>query len=293
MEDLRGVIEKPRFHLVMVVSLSVKANTSSIKVDVARGASAFCKPAAEQAFGVYRMVIDGLPLTVQALGGSANDRKSTQGYLGQTFVMSDGDQNQYLDETEFSGMKEAMIRAGVRTDFAAVDFDGDVMVTRDEVFSFAKRDQMVNASRVEVSVKQDGKTLFGLLDSNGDRRLSAREMRAGPEILHTYDFNQDNKFADSELGTAFILAISLGRPEFRRMSGPTANSSMPMGSADGILPRPESMQGPEWFRRMDRNQDGDVSPREFLGTGPQFKQIDVDSDKLISAPEAMSIDDTP
>ena len=293
MEDLRGVIEKPRFHLVMVVSLSVKANTSSIKVDVARGASAFCKPAAEQAFGVYRMVIDGLPLTVQALGGSANDRKSTQGYLGQTFVMSDGDQNQYLDETEFSGMKEAMIRAGVRTDFAAVDFDGDVMVTRDEVFSFAKRDQMVNASRVEVSVKQDGKTLFGLLDSNGDRRLSAREMRAGPEILHTYDFNQDNKFADSELGTAFILAISLGRPEFRRMSGQTANSSMPMGSADGILPRPESMQGPEWFRRMDRNQDGDVSPREFLGTGPQFKQIDVDSDKLISAPEAMSIDDTP
>ncbi|MEJ7594858.1 MAG: hypothetical protein WKF77_25310 [Planctomycetaceae bacterium] len=289
-DDVLEVIEKPRFHMLMQVSLSVKANTSNVRVVVDREATAFCKPAVKQTFGQYSLTIDGLPLTVMALGGSANDRRNSQGYLGQTFVMSDSDRNQYLDESEFSGLTEALNRSGVRTDFAAVDFNGDAMVTREEVFSFAKRDQMATASRVEVSVKQDGKTLFGLLDQNSDRRLSAREMRSGSRVLKTYDFNQDHKFADSELGTEFVLAVSLGRPVFRRTSGQTDTMSMQMGAGDAILPGSESLRGPEWFRRMDRNQDGDVSTREFLGTAQQFVQIDSDRDRLISADEALSLD---
>ena len=40
---------------------------------------------------------------------------------------------------------------------------------------------------------------------------------------------------------------------------------------------------------MDRNQDGDLSRREFLGTREQFAQLDADSDVLISAGEAEAI----
>ena len=287
--EVLAIVETPRFHMVMEVNLSVQANTSNIKVAIGRDASEFCKPAAKQAFGEYSLAIDGLPLKVQALGGGANDRRNTQGYLGQTYVMSDGDRNQYLDESEFSGMKEALNRSGVKGDFRAVDFNGDKMVTRDEVFSFAKRDQMAVASRVQVSVMQDGKTLFGLLDRNSDRRLSVREMRSGAEILKPYDFNRDNKFADSELGTEFVLTISLGRPEFRRTSGQSDMMSGEMNSGDAILPGSDSLTGPEWFRRMDRNQDGDVSVREFLGTQEQFTQIDVNRDDLLSAEEATDV----
>ncbi|MDA1232497.1 MAG: hypothetical protein O2856_17115, partial [Planctomycetota bacterium] len=290
--SIRGVldvVENPKFHMIMEVSLSVQANTSSIKVAVDREASEFCKSTAKQTFGEYNLAIDGLPLKIQALGGGANDRRNTQGYLGQTFVMSDGDRNQYLDESEFSDMIEALKRSGVTANFAAVDFNSDAMVTRDEVFSFAKRDQMAVASRIEVSVKQDGKTLFGLLDKNSDRRLSVRELRTGSSVLKPYDFNQDNKVADSELGTEFVLTISLGRPEFRRISGPGDMMSMQMEAGDAILPGSESLAGPEWFRRMDRNQDGDVSPREFLGTETQFAQIDTDHDRLLSANEATQI----
>lgn len=287
--DVLEVVENPKFHMIMEVSLSVQANTSNIKVAVDREATVFCKPAAKQTFGEYTLAIDGLPLKIQALGGSANDRRNTQGYLGQTFVMSDADRNQYLDESEFSGMIEALNRSGITADFAAVDLNSDAMVTRDEVFSFAKRDQMAVASRIEVSVKQDGKTLFGLLDKNSDRRLSVRELRMGGSVLKPYDFNQDNKFADSELGTEFVLTISLGRPEFRRVSGSGDMMSMQMGAGDAILPGSESLSGPEWFRRMDRNQDGDVSPREFLGTETQFAQIDTDHDGLLSASEAARI----
>lgn len=289
-EEVRKIVENPQFHMLMEVSLSVQANVSNVKAVVSRNAAAFCKPTAKQTFGEYNVAIDGLPLKVIAQGGSANDRRNTQGYLGQTFVMSDGDRNQYLDESEFPGMVEALNRSGVRADFAAADFNGDAKVTRDEVFSFAKRDQMATASRVQVSVAQEGKTLFGLLDINGDRRLSAREIRSGSAVLNAYDFNHDGKFADSELGTEFVLAISLGRPEFRRASGQSEMMAMRMGTGDAILPGTDALSGPEWFRRMDRNQDGDVSRREFPGTAEQFAQLDSDRDQLISADEATRIE---
>ena len=40
---------------------------------------------------------------------------------------------------------------------------------------------------------------------------------------------------------------------------------------------------------MDRNQDGDVSVREFLGTKQQFMRIDTDGDELLSADEATNV----
>jgi hypothetical protein len=41
---------------------------------------------------------------------------------------------------------------------------------------------------------------------------------------------------------------------------------------------------------MDRNGDGDVSRREFLGTDEQFREIDTDGDGLISVEEAEAYD---
>jgi hypothetical protein len=41
---------------------------------------------------------------------------------------------------------------------------------------------------------------------------------------------------------------------------------------------------------MDRNHDGDVSRREFLGTDEEFRKIDADGDGLISLDEAERYD---
>ena len=186
-------------------------------------------------------------------------------------------------------MLDAFTRAATRPAFKAVDLNGDAMVTREEVFAFAKREQTAAASRVEVSVRQDGKTVFGILDRNDDRRLSAREIHHGSEALKEFDINQDREFADSELGTEFILTISLGRPEFRRTSGQAGANGMQAGLSDAILPGGDSLPGPTWFRCMDRNQDGDVSRREFPGTGSQFMLLDTDDDELISLAEAGAV----
>ena len=64
------------------------------------------------------------------------------------------------------------------------------------------------------------------------------------------------------------------------------NMSMMARSTDAVLPGVSGLSGPEWFRRMDRNQDRDVSSREFLGPRALFKKLDKDDDGLLSADEA-------
>ena len=52
----------------------------------------------------------------------------------------------------------------------------------------------------------------------------------------------------------------------------------PLGRLSRVPPR-----GPIWFRRMDLNDDGFVSPREFLGTHEEFRRIEV---KVAGVPDA-------
>ncbi len=287
---VQGIIAVPDYHLTLDIRLSDNANTSDVNVTLAPSAIAFCE-IKDDSFGQTAIAIDGLPLKIVARGGGKNNRTATRGFLGQTLVMLDGDRNQYLDETEFGGMVSALQQSGATGDFGTVDRNGDKMVTRDELFSFADRDQMASASRIEVTVMQDGKTLFGLLDTNQDRRLSAREVRSGGDVLKQFDMNKDGGFAETELGTEYVLTLGLGRSELRRSTGSMQMmNQMRMNSGDAVLPGTAALSGPEWFKRMDRNQDGDVSTREFPGSAEHFRQLDTDADQLITAAEAEALE---
>ena len=54
--------------------------------------------------------------------------------------------------------------------------------------------------------------------------------------------------------------------------------------------RQPQTSGPGWFRKMDRNQDGDLTWREFFGTREDFAEIDADGDGLIDLDEAVSVE---
>jgi EF hand len=284
-DALLALLRSPPFHFVIEIKLSDLANRSQTDVIVAPAARSFCM-VGDDAFHDITLNIDGIPLTVKSRGGSMNDRSYVKGFLGQNFLMYDGDASQSLDETEFASFARILTQAGVDGDFEALDVNGDYMVTRDEMNSFTERDLFASRSRIDVSIHQDGKTLFGIMDVNGDRRLTTRELQEGTTALTKYDLNGDAQFGESELGTEYVLTIGLGRSEVRRMTRSRMMGMQDRNLTDAILPGTAGLTGPEWFRRMDRNQDGDVSKREFLGPLTTFLQLDQNTDGLIDADEA-------
>ena len=64
---------------------------------------------------------------------------------------------------------------------------------------------------------------------------------------------------------------------------------IPLASA-ARTPPPQTLGGPLWFRKMDRNGDGEISLREWLGSKEDFQRIDTNGDGIISLEEAEHAD---
>ncbi|MEO2031101.1 MAG: hypothetical protein ABGZ35_03345 [Planctomycetaceae bacterium] len=284
-------------HLTWDIQLSATAGQSHIDIKASPFARRFCrvKPIREtnrrgQQFNRVRKValrVDDMPIEIRSHGGSSTASFVLGGFLGQHFAVADKDRDNLLSEEEFAEMSSSMGEAQLTVDFTRADIDEDDQLSRDELVAWIETDTIAQQSQIEISVKQDGKTLFSLLDRNLDRRLAQRELQEGRAVLEQYDVNDDGQLAESELGTSYVLQIGLGKPAWQRQGAQSMN--MEMASTDAILPGIESLSGPQWFRRMDRNQDGDLSRREFLGTRSQFDQLDGDGDSLIGADEADAI----
>lgn len=215
--------------------------------------------------------LGGAAVEVNATNNRAEQTDSTKLYRVR-FLTADQNKNGYLEETEFPALQ-------LPAAFKDVDANGDGMLMREELTTFVEFDAIALQARIELMVGEEGKTLFELLDANTDRRLTMREIREGFSRLAGTDRNHDERIALSELESRYRLTFSFGRNmEF----SPTGNAvTMP------TTPRLRSQNiGPIWYRRMDRNLDGDISWREFLGNREQFIQLDQNGDELIDLNEA-------
>jgi Ca2+-binding EF-hand superfamily protein len=205
-------------------------------------------------------------------------------YVGQ-FKQADADNNGYLDRNE---AERHPIYRGV---FRLMDRDGDGMLYEKEVAAYVDKFQelqgQAQACTATLVFSDKGRGLFDLLDPNRDGRLSVREMRQAPKLLNQLDPSGTGQFGRGDVPRNHQLAV-------RR--GPAGGGGLPGGvvvvRADGRAPAPapEATAGPLWFRKMDRNRDGDVSGREFLGSDEDFRRIDADADGLISVEEAERYD---
>ncbi len=115
--------------------------------------------------------------------------------------------------------------------------------------------------------------LFELLDADGDGRLSPRELYTAADRLLAGKTVQDGRLAPGNLPFFFDAVFSEGQPDRRALS-------------DRYVEAPRRAIGPSWFKLLDRNGDGYVSRREFVGSDEQFRQLDRDGDGLISPEEA-------
>jgi Ca2+-binding EF-hand superfamily protein len=187
----------------------------------------------------------------------------------------DADKNGYLSEGEFAGLGLPGL------DFRAADANGDGMLFPNELAG--KLDALIarESSRVRVEATFERQPLFTKLDADGDGRLSRRELRNSQTALASADADGDGRIGLAEFGGRYRLSFSVPNP--LDAAGPRMLADF---EAMTRGPSSRSNDGPAWFAAMDRNADGDLVRREFLGDAEQFARLDADGDGLLSPGEA-------
>ncbi len=171
--------------------------------------------------------------------------------------------------------------------FGPLDRDGDGKLYPRELDDYVALGVVAARGRLTLTASDQGRAIFGMLDLDRDRRLGAREVLDTFARVSACDRDGDGRVAPEEI--PHHIRITLARGDLAGLV-PT-NAGNPAAVAVRMIvvqPRTRPASGPAWFRRMDRNRDGDVSRREFLGTREQFDRLDRDRDGLIAPDEADS-----
>ncbi len=192
----------------------------------------------------------------------------------QEFNRLDIDMNGYLDRTEVAERPRFE-----RYLFDPIDMDGDGKLFGEELRAYVvARTEPVGLS-CQVNLYDVGHGFFQVLDANGDGRVSIRELRGMEKSLVGLLKGEREAVQPDDTGRHYRLELVRGSFQLfgrsERMVSPT----------NGFL-RPPSV-GPIWFQRMDRNGDGDLTWKEFLGPREVFHQLDADHDGLVDPVEAM------
>ncbi len=148
-----------------------------------------------------------------------------------------------------------------------------------EVDEFVDQQSHAARSQMVLSVADQGRAIFAIVDLNRDRHLGVREIRGAVARVSSWDRNGDGLIRSDEIPHHYELSIGRGQITGVGMS----SFRSPVMASPSTTPAAE---GPRWFRKMDRNRDGDISRREFLGPRAAFERLDADHDGLIDAEEA-------
>ncbi len=159
-----------------------------------------------------------------------------------------------------------------------VDRDGDECITRKELDAWLEVNSHVLRSATIITISDRGTSFFELVDADHDARLGPRDLLMAWERLRVWDRNGDGVLTKEELPQQYQLVVSQG-------SWRSGEQGIPAPGYGPAL-RAIGTPGPAWFRKMDRNGDGDISPREFLGRRESFNKLDRNGDGLIDLEEA-------
>ncbi|MCI0681833.1 MAG: EF-hand domain-containing protein [Gemmataceae bacterium] len=167
----------------------------------------------------------------------------------------------------------------VRQLFPILDRDEDGKLTDKETQAYLALQGQAREAFVSFSVQEQGRNWLQLFDANRDGQLGPRELMTAWRRLQAHDRNSDAAIDAQELPLQFRVVLN-----------PAVNQQFVVAGRGMFGPRPASAayppQAPLWFKKMDRNADGDVSRHEFLGARADFDRIDQNGDGLIDAGEA-------
>jgi Ca2+-binding EF-hand superfamily protein len=200
----------------------------------------------------------------------ARSRTNPYGYLFPA-------DKKFLTEKDLVGPQFQFLRVA----FDPADFDADGKLTREEFDRYFALQQKTGQLGLTLTHAVQTPNLFQLLDGNGDGRLGVKELRSAYERLQPLEPSGGREITRAILQPSVVVRLGT------TMYG-AADTAVYAVQAPGTA-RP-SAAGPVWFRKMDRNGDGDVSRGEFLGGKGEFDTLDANGDGLIGLDEAEAFD---
>ena len=270
--ELREFLKNPPADMELVANV-VSGDRQKAEFQIATpssGASAQAIEASQTGAGRVTVVLGGIKADLDpAVDVPAKGDLASQ--YTQLFQAFDGDNNDYLDPTEFNNLGAS---------FPAVDADRDQKIFLKELLAYLEIQSALAEARTALVVSNESKTLFDVLDGDADGRLSRRELSRAQSRIDTWDADGDGRVAVAEIPSNYRMQFAIGRPVLLGNAARFQQQGMGVQAAM----RPKS--GPLWFQKMDRNGDGDVSQREFLGPLEAYTRLDADGDGLIDATEA-------
>jgi Ca2+-binding EF-hand superfamily protein len=184
---------------------------------------------------------------------------------------------QFLEEKELVGPQYQFLRVA----FEPADFDGDGKLSRAEFDRYFELQMKTAHLGFTLSHAVRVPNLFQLLDGNADGKLGVKELRTAYARLIPLE-----PTGDGEVTRAILQPSAMAR--FGHTFSGASNVAVVQPNPNLFAARSggPATDGPVWFRKMDRNGDGDVSRTEFLGSKDDFDKLDANTDGLISLDEA-------
>lgn len=191
------------------------------------------------------------------------------------FNRLDGDLNGYLDRDELK--ENIRFQRGL---FEAIDADADDKMFWPEMDAYVRSRAEAAATRCDVELHDLGHGFFEALDRNHDGRIGPREVRVAADTLR--GLRRPGQTFLRATDPPRRLHLEVARGTFQLFgTGPGGGSTLPKATAPTRAP-----VGPVWFQRMDRNMDGDLTWKEFLGPRHVFEDLDANRDGLVDPQEA-------
>jgi Ca2+-binding EF-hand superfamily protein len=274
-DELRKLLARPPFDLTLDVDFPAAASARAAVKVAAGGDQSKQTQVRRLADGDVEFALTHTRLDIHIEDGNSSADEARR-IVEQRFKAADTNKDGYLEGKELAKIDNPQSSLAGLT--AVIDRNGDGKIYLKELVEFITRQAKAVRACLVVTTADQGRAIFGIVDLDRDRRLGPREVMRTVDRVMSWDGDADGRVSADEIPYHMQVTIArsgliglIGEGVVRtgyatRSNGPTA--------------------GPEWFLKMDRNHDGDVSRREFLGPRAEFDRLDRDQDGLIDAAEA-------
>jgi Ca2+-binding EF-hand superfamily protein len=158
--------------------------------------------------------------------------------------------------------------------FRYADRNSDNRLTLTELEDYLRLIEMGMQAQVWLRVMDRAQNPFHFLDTDGDGRLSYRELTRATDLLPDDGVEL--------FGLPLQIHVLIGGPSVNLLGG----VPIPAIARRPRYPATGSSKAPRWFQAMDRNGDGVISPGEFVGPPALFRKLDLNGDGVIAPDEA-------